>query len=110
MYKLEQISAYVKSVIAVTMGEIAFKELPNEDGIFCYMEKKAGYYLCRKALDLSWKWIENNNVDEIDPWNFCCYLDDVEGIDLIEYECDATKAVRRLKNLVKNICQIIYKV
>lgn len=53
MYKLEQISTYVKSVIAVTMGEIAFKELPNEDGIFCYMEKKAGYYLCRKALDLS---------------------------------------------------------
>ena len=57
MYKLEQISNYVKSVVAVMMGEIAFHKLPNEDGIFCYMEKQVGHDICRKALDLSWKWI-----------------------------------------------------
>lgn len=92
MYKLEQISTYVKSVVAATIGEIVFPKLPNEDSIFCCMEKKVGYHICRKALDLSWEWIEGKNIDEIDPWSFCYYLDDAEGIDLISYECDAIKA------------------
>ena len=92
MYNLEYISSYVKSVIAATMGEIVFRKLSDEDGVFLYMEKKVGYQLCRKALDLSWEWIERKNTNEIEPWIFCDYLDDANGIDLISYESDAVKA------------------
>ncbi len=110
MYKLEQISNYVKSVVAVMMGEIAFHKLPNEDGIFCYMEKQVGHDICRKALDLSWKWIERKNINEIDPWSFCYYLDDEDGIDLIEYERDATEAGDEVSENIFGImnCIILY--
>lgn len=104
------ISDYVKSVVAVMMGEIAFHKLPNEKGIFCYMEKQVGYEICRKALDLSWEWIERKNINEIDPWSFCCYLDDENGIDLIEYERDATEAGDEVSENIYGImnCIILY--
>ncbi len=110
MYELELISTYVKVVIAVTMGEIAFKKLPNEDGVFVYMDKKVGYHLCRKALDLSWEWIEKKNEEAIDPWSFCVYLDDADGIDLIDYECDATEAEDKESENIYGImnCIILY--
>jgi len=93
MYEeLEQVSTYVKSVIAATMGEIISSKLSNGDGTFRYLEKKVGYDLCRKALDLSWEWIERKNIDEMDPWNFCYYLDDADGIDLMSYEDDTVNA------------------
>ena len=92
MYNLQHINSYVKSVIAATMGEIVYQKLSDEDGVFLYLEKKAGYRLCRKALDLSWEWIERKNVNEIEPWIFCDYLDNEDGIDLISYESDAIKA------------------
>ena len=88
---LEKISDYVKSVVAATIGEIMFAKLPNEDGTYGYLEKKDGYDLCQKALDVSWEWIERKNIDKIDPWSFCSYLDDEDGIDFMSYEDDTVK-------------------
>lgn len=39
MFQLEEISTYIKSVIAVTIGEIAIHNLPKGDGTFCSMPK-----------------------------------------------------------------------
>lgn len=92
MYNLEHISGYMKAVIAATMGEIVLRNLSDEDGVYLYLDKKTGYRLCRKALDLSWEWIERKDTDRTEPWIFCDYLDDAEGIDLISYESDAVAA------------------
>lgn len=82
---LEQISDYVKAVIAVTD-------------------------LCQKALDLSWEWIERKNIDKIDPWSFCSYLDDEYGIDFMSYEDDTVKVgdIKSANVYVIMNCIILY--
>lgn len=75
MIKLEDLSSYIKSVLAMVISENVVEKL----------EKGDGYECCRSALDLCWEWVGNENIEKLDPWNLCLYLDDESGIHLVYY-------------------------
>lgn len=78
MIILEETSNYMKSVLAMVIGEQVMRMLPQGDG----------YLYSRKTLDLCWKCIEEwENVEDDVMGDICYCIDPEDGIEF-EYYSD----------------------
>lgn len=81
MIILEQISDYMKAVLAIVMGEQVMKMLPEGDG----------FLHSRKTLDLCWKCIEEWEKVARDVIGDLCYCIDPEDNITFEYYSKTAK-------------------